>query len=71
MQPVKLDEIEIEALQQFAIGKALGRKSSREPHASRRMVELGLVDHDVDRQLQVTEAGREWLAAWNSGYNVR
>jgi hypothetical protein len=71
MPTIKLDEIEIEALQRLAIGKALGRESSRQPHASRRMVDLGLVDHNVDGQLQATEAGRDWLAAWNSRYSVR
>jgi hypothetical protein len=71
MQPVKIDEIEIEAPQQLAIGKALSRETSTEPYASRRMVELGLIDHDVDGRLQVTEAGREWLVAWNSRYSVR
>lgn len=67
---VQLDPLEIEMLQQLAIGKALGEASSRVAHVSRRMFDLGFVEYGPDGQLQPTEVGRQWLVQRNQGESM-
>lgn len=62
---VRLNPLEIEMLQQLAIGIALGKTSSRFANVSKRMLESGFVGRGPDGQLQPTNAGREWMMRHN------
>lgn len=64
---VELDALELEMLQGLAIGKALGESSSRVANQSKRLLEVGFVEHGPDGQLRPTEAGKTYLVARMQG----